>query len=112
MAEAWGASRAINLALEYSRGADFNPRLACILVAGDNPNIARYCSSRGRRDSADVHAVLDGPLAVAASSGRRFEWVLVPRGLNPDAHDAAKAAALHAVCVAASGATAHVHCTV
>ena len=99
------------MALDFARSSGRESWGATVLIAGDNPNIRHYCASQGRRDSADVHAILDGPLALAASSGRKFEWVLIPPAFNPDAHDAARIAATHAVSLAGRGPIASVQWT-
>ena len=85
-AEARGAALAIHLALDHCYRSPAHHPGGPIHVAGDNPVISRYCASQARRDSADVHAILDGPLSLAAASGRRFEWFcfcLAPSILRP-----------------------------
>ena len=109
LAEARGAALAIHLALDHARHGAHVRRGGPILIAGDNPVISRYCASQARRDSADVHAILDGPLSLAASSGRRFEWIIFPRALNPEAHNAATLAAAHAAHLASSGLAFSAH---
>ena len=109
LAEARGAALAIHLALDHCYRSLAHRPGGPILVAGDNPVISRYCASQARKDSADVHAILDGPLSLAEASGRRFEWMIFPRALNPEAHDAATSAAAHAACLAGSGIVASAH---
>ena len=109
LAEARGAALAIHLALDHCYRSPAHHPGSPILVAGDNPVISRYCASQARRDSADVHAILDGPLSLAAASGRSFEWILFPRALSPEAHDAATSAAAHATCRVVSGIVAPAH---
>jgi hypothetical protein len=106
LAEARGAALAIHLVLDHCCHNFPRRPGGSILIAGDNPVISRYCASQARRNSADVHAALDGPLSLAAASGRRFEWILIPRALNPEAHNAASAAAARAASLALSGIAA------
>ena len=105
LAEARGAATAIHLALDSARSGMHASHGGTILIAGDSPAISRYCALQGRRDSADVHAILGGPLSLATSSGRGFEWILLPRAFNSDSHDAATIAAAHAASLAGHGST-------
>ena len=109
LAEARGAALAIHLALDNAHRSALVRPGGPILIAGDNPVITRYRASQARRDSADVHAILEGPLSLAASSGRKFEWMIFSRALNPEAHDAATLAAAHAARLAGSGVTVSAH---
>ena len=89
-AEAWGAAAALHLILHHCPPV---PGAPPTIVAGDNPNIVRLCAAQGKVRNPQTHAILAGPLARLALSGRRTAWVLLPRRLNQAAHEAANDAA-------------------
>ena len=85
IAEAWGARTAATAAAGQANGG--------VAIAGDNPSVVRYCAGTGNLTSPNAHEVLDHAIGQLAAQGRHTQWILIPRRLNLEAHQAARTAA-------------------